>query len=42
MFASQTTNMNLGRVHCLASQAPTLDVCLEVPKSRRFGMPGLI
>jgi hypothetical protein len=38
----QTTDVNLGQAHCLASQAPTLDLWLEITKSRKFVMQGFI
>ncbi len=38
----QTTDMNLGQVHCLAWRAPTLVLCLEITKSRKFVIHGFI
>jgi hypothetical protein len=32
----QTTDVNLGDVQSLAPRAPTLDLCLEITKSRKF------
>ncbi len=39
---AQTTDMNLGQAHCLASRAPTLDLCLEITRSRTFVIQGFI
>jgi hypothetical protein len=39
---TQTTDMDLGQAHCLASRAPTLDLWLEITKSRKFVIQGFI
>ncbi len=35
-FLPRTTVINLGNAHCLALRAPTLDLWLEITKSRKF------
>ncbi len=36
LWHAQTTGMNLGQSHYLASQAPTINLWLETAKSRKF------
>jgi hypothetical protein len=38
----QTTDMNLGQAHCVASWAPTFDLWLEITKSSKFVIQGFI
>ncbi len=40
LWDSQTTDMHLGRAHCLASRAPTLDLWLEITKKWKFVSQG--
>jgi hypothetical protein len=39
---SQTTDMNIGKAHCLALWAPTLYFWFEITKSRKFVLQGII